>query len=94
MTQPKQFTTSTTTILPSPTTLSTASRRVRFKFDDNDKNQTKLDMNNNRHTRSSDDVRLSEKNSIHRVEFEIPIHRGIKSKKKKLYNKIFSLSLL
>ncbi|CAF4143725.1 unnamed protein product [Rotaria socialis] len=77
MAQPKQFSTSITSILPPPTTVSTVTRRVRFKFDDNDKNQNLMDLNNNRHTRSSDDVRLSEKNSIHRVEFQIPVHKDI-----------------
>ncbi|CAF2048510.1 unnamed protein product [Rotaria magnacalcarata] len=77
MTQPKQFSSPITSILPPPTTVSTVTRRVRFKFDDNDKNQSLMDLNNNRHTRSSDDVRLSEKNSIHRVEFQIPVHKDI-----------------
>ncbi|CAF4558573.1 unnamed protein product [Rotaria socialis] len=77
MAQPKQFSTSITSILPPPTTVSTVTRRVRFKFDDNDKNQNLMDLNNNRHTRSSDDVRLSEKNFIHRVEFQIPVHKDI-----------------
>jgi hypothetical protein len=88
MTQPTQFTISTTSIRPPPTTISTitATRRVRFKFDDNDKNQHLIELNNNRHTRSSDDVRLSDKNCIHRVEFEIPIHQGIKSIKYILYH--------
>ncbi|CAF2325589.1 unnamed protein product [Rotaria sp. Silwood2] len=80
MTQPKQFSISTTSMwIPPPTisTVTTAARRVRFKFDEDDKNQNNLDLNDNRHTRSSDDVRLSGKNSIHRVEFEIPIHKDI-----------------
>jgi hypothetical protein len=81
MTQPTQFSISTTSILPS-----TVTRRVRFKFDENDKNQTKKDLNTNRQTRSSEDVRLSEKNLIHRVEFEIPIHKGIKSIKYQFYH--------
>jgi hypothetical protein len=80
MTQPTQFSISTTSIRPPPTTTSTitATRRVRFKFDDNDKNQYNIHLNNNRHSRSSDD-RLADKNCIHRVEFKIPIHQGIKS---------------
>ncbi|CAF0741079.1 unnamed protein product [Rotaria sp. Silwood1] len=80
MTQPKNSSISTTSMVIPPATISTvttAARRVRFKFDENDKNQNDIDLNDNRHTRSSDDVRLSEKNSIHRVEFEIPIHRDI-----------------
>jgi hypothetical protein len=92
MTQPTRFSTSTTSI--APTVVSTATRRVRFKIDDNDQNQ-----NNNRHTRSSDDVRLPGKNVIHRVEFEIPIYKGIKSIKYQLYHILlffffFSLFLL
>ncbi len=59
----------TTSISPSPTTISTAARRVRFKIDDYE--------NNNRHTRSFDDVRIPQKKYIHRVEFEIPMHKGI-----------------
>jgi hypothetical protein len=90
MSQPRHFSISTASILPSsPTTISTVTtttRRVRFKFDENDKNQQKIDFNNNRHTRSSDDVRLSDKNCIHRVEFEIPIYKGNKSIKYKLYH--------
>lgn len=71
MTQPKHFSTSTTSIFSSPiTSISTASRRVRFKFDD-------YEQNNQRHTRSFDDVRVPEKNFRHRVEFEIPLHKGI-----------------
>lgn len=71
MTQPKHFSYSTTSISsPSTTTISTAIRRVRFKFDDNDRNT-------HRYTRSFEDVRLPEKNYIHRVEFEIPLHKGI-----------------
>ncbi len=56
-----------------------ATRRVRFKFDDHDRNQNIPGWNPNRPTRSFDDVRLAEKNCIHRVEFAIPIHKGTKS---------------
>ena len=54
----------------------TAARRVRFKFDDNDKSQNVRNSNHNRHTRSFDDVRFPDRNFTHRVEFEIPIHAG------------------
>jgi len=79
MTQPTRFSVSTTSVLP--TTISTETRRVRFKFDDNNQNQ-----NNNRHTRSFEDISSSGKNFIHRVEFKIPIHKGIKSIKYQFYH--------
>ncbi len=79
MTQPTRVSISTTSILP--TTISTETRRVRFKIDDNDQNQ-----NTNRHTRSSEDISSSRKNFIHRVEFEIPIYKGIKSIKYHFYH--------
>jgi hypothetical protein len=76
MTQPTRFYGSTTSSLPT-TIISTGTRRVRFHFDDNNHHQTRTDFSNNRHTRSFDDVRVPEKHSRHRVEFRIPIQRGI-----------------
>jgi hypothetical protein len=85
MTQPIKF--STSFIPPSTTTSCSvaASRRVRFHFDEDDKNRNGSDLNNQRHTRSSDDVRLADKNIIHRVEFQIPIHKGITYITQKIY---------
>ncbi|CAF4501434.1 unnamed protein product [Rotaria sp. Silwood1] len=60
--------TSKTTRLSSPT------RRVRFKFDDNDKNG---DDFNDEQIRSSDVIRFPKNYSTHRVEFQIPIHIDI-----------------
>ncbi|CAF2596946.1 unnamed protein product [Rotaria sp. Silwood2] len=57
-----------------PTRLSSPTRRVRFKFDENNKNEG---ANNDEHARSSDVIRLPKNYSIHRVEFQIPIHTGI-----------------
>jgi hypothetical protein len=85
MTQPIQYSSSIPSGLQSSTITSTAGRRVRFKFDENDHNQTKINLNNNRHTLSSDDIRSSEKNRTHRVEFQIPIHKGIKHKLYHIY---------
>jgi hypothetical protein len=47
---------------------SSPTRRVRFKFDENDKNGNIY---------SSDDIRFPKKYSIHRVEFQIPVRQGI-----------------
>ncbi len=76
MTQPIRFCVSTTASLPT-TFVSTEPRRVRFQFNDNDYHRNETDFNINRHTRSFDDVRVPEKHSRHRVEFQIPIQRGI-----------------
>ncbi|CAF1181784.1 unnamed protein product [Adineta steineri] len=57
-------------LLTKPTELSSPTRRVRFKFDNHDKN-----IDN--HIYSSDNDQLSKKHSVHRVEFQIPIHRDI-----------------
>lgn len=51
-----------------PSSIVSPTRRVRFKFDEDDKNCHQ--------TRSSDDLRSIESNSIHRVEFQIPIRQG------------------
>jgi hypothetical protein len=85
MTQSIQYSSSIPSVLPPSTITSTAGRRVRFKFDEHDQNQTKINFNNNRHTLSSDDIRSSEKNRTHRVEFQIPIHKGIKHKLYHIY---------
>ncbi len=52
--------------IPKSTELVSPTRRVRFKIDEN------------QHIHSSDDVRLPEKYSIHRVEFQIPINKSMK----------------
>lgn len=51
-------------------------RRVRFKCDDTGANQHRVTLMNHRHAVSSEDIRLTPKRSTHRVEFQIPIHRG------------------
>jgi hypothetical protein len=61
--------------------LQSPSRRVRFKFDEKDKNGD----NNEQHTYSSDDIRLPKKYSIHRVEYQIPIHQGISEQISRIY---------
>jgi hypothetical protein len=61
-----------------PAAISTngSSRRVRFNVQDADQYRHVLEFNPNRQTRSTDDVRLTEKPSIHRVEVEIPVRQG------------------
>jgi hypothetical protein len=87
MTQPTtKLSISSISILPTTANISPGIRRVRFKFDEHDRNQIRKDFNNHRHTRSFDDVSLSENNSRHRVEVEIPIYKGIKSIKYQLYH--------
>ena len=54
-------------------------RRVRFQLDEPDQYGNPFESNNARYTRSSDDVRLTQANLIHRVEFQIPIQQGIDS---------------
>jgi hypothetical protein len=77
MTKPVRFTVSTNSSLPT-TSVSTGSRHVRFHFNGNGHPRNHTDIHINRHTRSFDDVRVQpEKHSRHRVEFQIPIHRGI-----------------
>ncbi|UJR33350.1 hypothetical protein I4U23_020799 [Adineta vaga] len=56
---------------------STGTRRVRFKCDENGSYRTSINLPKNRPTLSSEDVRLAQKNSTHRVEFQIPIHKDI-----------------
>jgi hypothetical protein len=58
-----------TTIPPTITSTASTARRVRFKFDDHDRN---------RYTRSSDDVRSADKPLVHRFEVEIPLRQGMK----------------
>ncbi|CAF0930228.1 unnamed protein product [Adineta steineri] len=77
MTQQTHRSPSISSTLPLSTSISPATRRVRFKFEDNDLNQNKIFFNTNRQTLSSEDVRLSQKNPIHRVEFQIPLHKDI-----------------
>lgn len=61
-----------------PTTvLSNGTRRVRFNVDQHCPQQQRVDFSQTRQTRSFDDVRVPEKHSVHRVEFQIPIHRSI-----------------
>ena len=61
------------------TSISSSARRVRFQLDEPDQYGNPLESNNARYTRSSDDVRLTQANLIHRVEFQIPIQQGIRS---------------
>lgn len=80
MTQPSRVSISTTTTLPTTTTILSngGTRRVRFNFDQHrPQQQFRADLSTTRQTRSFDDVRVPEKHSVHRVEFQIPIHRSI-----------------
>ena len=62
--------------LPRTTTSSSGTRRVRFKFDDQDRHRHVLELDPNWQTRSSDDVRSAGQRSVHRVEVQIPIQQG------------------
>jgi len=73
MSQPKHYSSSTNNF-QSTTNLSNASRRVRFK---SDLKSHINDYTNNRYTRSFEDVRTPETTCIHRVEFRIPVQKGI-----------------
>ncbi|CAF1374188.1 unnamed protein product [Rotaria sordida] len=58
-----------------PIRLSSPTRRVRFKLDENDKNGD--NDNNDEYIHSSDIVQFPKDYSIHRVEFQIPMHTDI-----------------
>lgn len=79
-TMPETSISNRSSTLIATTPISSAGRRVRFNFDDHLLHQTlphrtqlAIDCNSNRHSRSTGDIRQS----VHRVQVNIPIHRGI-----------------
>lgn len=87
MTQAVHSTMPTTFISSLPTTTSSSgTRRVRFKFDEQDRHRHVLELDPNWQTRSSDDVRSAGKQSVHRVEVQIPVQQGtVCTNKKKIF---------
>lgn len=77
--QPSRVSVSTTTMTIPTSFVSNGTRRVRFNVDSHRPEQHRMDFSQTRQTRSFDDVRIPEKHSVHRVEFQIPIHRSIHS---------------
>lgn len=79
-TMPETSISNRSSTLIATTPISSAGRRVRFNFDDHLLHQTlphrtqlAIDCNSNRHSRSTGDIRQS----VHRVQVNIPIHRAI-----------------